>query len=1087
MTELTIETIYKLSPLQEGMLFHTLRDPASGVYIVQYSCTLRGELDVVAFERAWQRVIDRQPVLRTAFIWEDIDDPVQVVQSPVKAPLGRQDWRNMLRGEQEERLQAYLQIDRRRGFELANAPLMRFILIQIADHEYYFVWSFHHILLDGWSVPIILKKVFNYYDAIQQGKELHIEQERPYRDYITWLQQRDISGDKEFWQRTLKGFTEPVILANGRPSEDSIGLERCDTESVSLSVTETDSLQRFARGRQLTVNTIMQGAWALLLSRHADREDIVYGTTLSGRPTDLAGVESMVGLFINTLPIRIQLPPHMSLISWLSEIQNDQVKMREFQYSPLVKVQSWSGLPGNIPMFESILVFENYPIDSSLNTYPANLKIDSFRNFEHTNFPIAMVVTPGQELLLKVLYHTNRFEASTIKQMLARFVNLLRVIISTPERRLSDINLLSAEEDRRLLIELNQTQTSYPRDATVVESFESQVARAPEAGAIVIGGAELSYLELNRRANQFAHYLISKGIRPEVRAAIYMRRGTEMIVAMIAILKAGGVYVPLDPDYPAERLAYMLKDAEVAVVLTQQSLVERLPKYGGLTLCLDTQEGDFAKHSAANPPPSCIVDNLAYVMYTSGTTGKPKGICVTHRAIIRLVKSTNYVSLTERDVMLQMAPVSFDAATFEIWGALLNGGKLALYTGHSAVAAEIGTAIKQYGVTTLWLTAGLFHLTVDEGLEELKGVEQLLAGGDVLSVRHTKKCLQEAGIGRLINGYGPTEGTTFTCCHIMTSPEDIGASVPIGKPIANTQVYLTDTSLRPVPIGVNGELHIGGDGLARGYLGKPELTAEQFIPNPFSNERGSRLYKTGDMARYRPTVEIEFLYRTDHQVKLRGFRVELEEIEATLMRHPDVQTAVITARGVDSGERQLIAYVVLKDQRRTGVGELRDFLKEFLPTYMMPSGIVLTNALPLTANGKVDRRSLPIAEEPRPETQMEGAAPRTETEEMLVKIWAEVLGIKHVGIHDNFFDLGGHSLLATRLISRVREKLCLELPVNVFLLKVFSADASTVEGMAKAIEEYQIEQVDIEELEAMLQEQGELSDDEVRALLVSNI
>jgi len=1083
MTRPALDAIYNLSPLQEGMLFHTLRTPASGVYVVQYSCLLKGDLDVVAFERAWQSVVDRQSVLRTAFIWEELEEAVQVVQAEVKLSLGHQDWRGMTVQEQAERLDVYLKVDRGRGFDLVSAPLMRLILIQIADDAYQFVWSFHHILLDGWSVPIILKEVFSFYEAFSRGEELELAPAPPYREYIAWLRRRDLTNDEAFWRDMLKGLTEPGPFLETQPAENSTEPQRCAMARALLSAGETTALQVFARQSQLTLNTVMQGAWALLLGLYTNRRDVVYGTTLSGRSADLQGIESMVGLFINTLPVRVQLPPDATLSTWLRRIQDEQTQLREFEYTPLVKAQQWSEIPSGAQLFETILVFENYPLNESLRIRPAGLEINDLQNFEHTSFPLAMVITPGQELLVKLLYLQQLFEASLVAQLVGHFINLLKAMVADPDQRLSDVSILTEAERSQLLIDWNDTRRPYPSEASVAELFEAQVERRPQAIALVFGEAQVSYLELNQRANQLAHYLIAAGVGPEVRVGIYMERSLEMVVAMLAILKAGGAYVPLDLEAPTGRLDFMLQDASTALLLTQQRLIKGLPESQRPVVCVDAPEDGIASRSTANPFLARLPDSLAYVIYTSGSTGQPKGVCVNHRAIARLVKSNWYASLTEQETILQLAPISFDASTFEIWGSLLNGGTLAIYSGQSVTVHELGEAIERHQVTTLWLTAGLFHLIVDEGAQQLKAIKQLLAGGDVLSVSHVEKFLQEATHSKLINGYGPTESTTFACCHAMNSSEAIGASVPIGRPIANTQVYLADAMLRPVPVGVRGELYIGGDGLARGYLGRPELTAEKFIPDNFSRESGSRLYRTGDLARYRANSEIEFHGRTDHQIKVRGFRIELEEIEATLGQCPTVRRSVITAASDSSGEKRLIAYVVTEDERATTVDELRDFLQGKLPDYMMPSIFVMLDTLPLTPNGKVDRRALPSAEGLTHDLQEGYIAPRTLVEDALAGIWGELLGVERVGMHDDFFDLGGHSLLATRLISRVRERFQIELPVNIFLSKVFSADASTIEGMAKALEEYEIQQAEAQEIDAILQELDGLSDDEVRALL----
>jgi len=522
-----------------------------------------------------------------------------------------------------------------------------------------------------------------------------------------------------------------------------------------------------------------------------------------------------------------------------------------------------------------------------------------------------------------------------------------------------------------------------------------------------------------------------------------MERSVELVVGLLGILKAGGAYLPLDPTYPRERLAFMVEDSQTPVLLTQERLRDRLPATAARVLCLDAAWPAMMEERSDAPHDAGGAGNLAYVIYTSGSTGRPKGVCIEHRSVVRLVKGTTYVDVTARDVFVQLAPLSFDAATFELWGSLLNGARLALAPPHMPSLEELSRLLRRHRVTILWLTAPLFHQVVDERPDCLRGVRQLLAGGDVLSASHVRTALQALGDSRVINGYGPTENTTFTCCYPLTVASDIDASVPIGRPIANTRVYILDAHLQPVPIGVPGELHIGGDGLARGYLNRPELTAERFIPDPFSDDSTARLYKTGDLARYRPDGNIEFLGRRDHQVKIRGYRIELGEIEAALARHPAVREAVVVAREDTPGDKRLVAYVVPQGEAPLTPADLRPFLVASLPAYMLPAAFVLLDRLPLTPTCKLDRRALPAPDQTDLAVAERFVAPRTPTEELLAAIWADVLGIERVGADDNFFDLGGHSLLATRVVSRVYAALRVEAPLLALFRAATLADFAT--------------------------------------------
>jgi amino acid adenylation domain-containing protein len=570
------------------------------------------------------------------------------------------------------------------------------------------------------------------------------------------------------------------------------------------------------------------------------------------------------------------------------------------------------------------------------------------------------------------------------------------------------------------------------------------VEQRPEAVAVVFEDRQLTYRELNERANQLAHHLQQLGVGPEALVGVYMERSLEMVVGLLGILKAGGAYLPLDLAYPRERVAFMLEDARAQVLLTQKTLMKELPDHTAKLLCLEESWKNIARESTENPASSTTPDHLAYVMYTSGSTGMPKGVSVSHRGVVRLVKNTNYVHLGSEEVFLQFAPLAFDASTFEIWGPLLNGGRLVVFPPHLGSLEELGQVIQSHKVTTLWLTAALFHQMVDGYPEDLRHVRQLLAGGDVLLPQHVRRVLGESERTTLINGYGPTECTTFTTCYRMTGPGQVGASVSIGRPIANTTVYILDSHLHPVPIGVPGELHIGGDGLARGYLNRPELTAEKFIPNPFSHEAGSRLYKTGDLVRYLPDGNIEFLGRIDQQVKLRGFRIELGELETVLGQHPSVREVVVLAREDSPGDKRLVAYLVIEQEPAPTSTELRGFLKEKLPDYMVPSAFVFLDAFPLTPNGKIDRKVLP-----KPEmgtaSEKEHVAPRTDIESRIRAIWQEVLKQEQIGVHDNFFELGGHSLLAILIISQINKKFGVEMTPRALF------EAQTVADLAEKL------------------------------------
>jgi len=650
-------------------------------------------------------------------------------------------------------------------------------------------------------------------------------------------------------------------------------------------------------------------------------------------------------------------------------------------------------------------------------------------------------------LALQVSYNADLFEPETVARMAGHLETLLSGGVADPERAISTLPLLTTPERQWLVKDRNATRTDYPRDRRIHELFEVQAGQTPEAIALVHDATQWTYDELNRKANRLAHSLRRLGVGRGVLVGVFMQRSPEMVMALLAILKAGGAYVPLDLSSPADRIDSMLRDAAAPVVITQSALLDRCATRAARTVCLDSaHDATLEAEPEANPGVSGDPLDLAYVMYTSGSTGQPKGVAVPHRGVVRLVKNTNYARLASDEVFLQLAPVSFDASTLEIWGSLLNGARLVLFPGQVPSLDELAEILSRNQVTILWLTAGLFHHVVEERLDALRPVRQLLAGGDVLSAPHVRRTLQSLPGVRLINGYGPTENTTFTCCHPMTDPAQVPDSVPIGRPIANTTVYILDRQMQPVPVGVRGELWTGGDGLAAGYFNRPELTAERFVADPFGNARTDRLYRTGDFARYLPDGTIQFLGRMDDQVKIRGFRIELGEIEASLLRHPAVRQAVVIVRDEPLAGRQLVAYLVADGLERTGPRDLRAFLKAILPDYMIPAVFVWLDRLPLTPNGKVDRRALPSpATEATGEHPEAAASPWNELELRLARLWEETLGVKRVGRRDNFFDLGGHSLLAARLFARMEKEFGRKLPLSVLFT------APTVEQLAVLI------------------------------------
>ncbi|WGV25123.1 non-ribosomal peptide synthetase [Halotia branconii] len=1018
-----IESIYPLSHLQQGMLFHTLREPESGVYFEQFCLTLAGNLDINLLQEACTRVVKRHPVLRTLVIWEKQEKPLQVVCKQVDLPWQICDWRSLSATTQKEHLEAFLQADRVEDFILDKAPLMRFTLIQVADDTYEFIWSFHHLLIDGWSLSIICKEFFAFYHALIKGEYLYLNTSRPYRNYINWLQQQDLKAAKTFWQQQLEDLTSPTRLLINRGESQS--KTYCEHQCC-LSATITAALQSQAQQYHLTVSTFIQAAWAILLSRYTDESEIVFGATVSGRPPTLLGVESMVGLFINTLPVRLKVPTATPLWQWLRELQTQQIERSQYSWFPLVDIQANSEIPPELPLFESIVVFENYPQFPSISNLDTSIQITKRRVIEQTNYPLTVIAVPGQELSLRILDDGSRFDEETITRMMGHLVTLLEGMVANIEQTVPEISMLTAAEQQQILV-WNDTQTDYPQKC-IAQLFAEQVERTPDAVAVSFQSQQLTYRELNCQANQLAHYLQNLGVKPEVRVGICVERSLSMVVGILAILKAGGAYVPLDPRSPQERLSYILSDSQASVLLTNSSISLSQPSL--TVICLDKLE-IFCHNSQENPLSEVTPDNLAYVMYTSGSTGKPKGVAMSQRSLANLLHWQIQESAVICAKTLQFASISFDVSFQEIFSTLCSGGTLRLIT---AEIQKDGFAllqlIAQEKIERLFLPfVALQQLAYAASVSQIypASLRQIIAAGEQLQITpDLVKFFEQLPSCRLQNQYGPTETHVVTSFTLQDSVSNWAQLPPIGRAIANTQIYILDRHLQPLPIGIPGELYIGGVAIARSYINSPKLTAEKFI-----EKDGKRLYKTGDRARYLSDGNIEFLGRIDNQVKVRSFRIELGEIETVLAAHPQVKEAVVIAREDKPGNKRLVAYIVPKHQH-LDTSELLCYLKEKLPEYMLPSAFVkLLDALPLTPNGKIERRALPApASRKTRNVSLDLIPPRTATQQVLVGIWCDVLELQQVGIHDNFFALGGHSLFAMQVIARLRETFKVELPIS---------------------------------------------------------
>ncbi|MEA5517932.1 non-ribosomal peptide synthetase [Limnoraphis robusta] len=1053
MSKQDIVDIYELSPMQQGMLFHTLYNPRSGVYFEQRSCLISGELNTQAFKQVWQQVITRHPVLRTAFYWEELEKPLQVVYSQVNLPFIEEDWQNLTPNEQENKLQSFLTSEREKGFQLDQAPLMRCALFKVKESTYQFVWSHHHLLMDGWCNGLIIKEVLAFYEAFKQGQSLSLKPSRPYREYISWLQQQDISKAEKFWHENLKDFTSPTQLTieYSKKNEDVYG-----KEYIQFSSIETVNIQSFCQQHHLTLNTVIQGAWALLLSRYSGEYDVVFGATVSGRPPTLPGVESIVGLFINTLPVRVKVSPQMQLISWLQTLQTQQIEREQYAYSSLIDIQKCSEVPTGTSLFESLLVFENYPIslDTVLNQSNSSLNITQAWGFEKTNYPLALFILPNSELLLRIDYNKSRFIPEKVKQILINFKTLLLEFISNPQARLFELSLLSPTEQHKLLIEWNKTETEISHQAAIHQLFEAQVKQRPDAVAVADEHQQLTYQTLNYKANQLAHYLHKQGVKSEQLIGICLERSCEMLIALLAVMKVGAAYVPLDPAYPKERLFFIIEDAKISLLLTEYKLLNHNGKTDKV-IYLDEQWEAIAQQSYENIDFQISPQNLAYVIYTSGSTGQPKGVEICHNSLTNfLIAMRQKPGLLPEDIVFSVTTLSFDIAALELYLPIILGARLIII---SREIATDGVALREklsiFNPTLMQATPATWRMLIAAGWTGSKNLK-ILCGGEALDHHLTQQLLQNSE--QVWNLYGPTETTIWSAIYQLDlsciSPDKY-TYVSIGRPLANTQFYVLDSHLQPVPIGVQGELYISGLGVARGYFNRPKLTSEKFIPNPLSrNKTQERLYKTGDLVRYLPDGNLEYLGRSDEQVKIRGFRIELGEIEAALNEYPKIKKAVAIVNSDEAGEQRLVVYFIRENitQQAPEKGDihnqaLRLFLEEKLPKYMIPSAFVELEAFPLTPNGKIDRRALAAIEYQLPTTNNR-IKPQTPVEEILVGIWENILNLQGIGIHENFFELGGHSLLATRVVSLIRQIFKIEFPLRYLF------DFPTIAKLAKQVD-----------------------------------
>lgn len=1441
---MNLDNSYLLSSLQQGMLFHFLTDPTSGTDIDQISCHLKEKIDQDKLQQAWDEIFTNHEVCRTNFIWEDVDQPIQNLNENVTAPISFYEAKDLPGNDVQSKLKLFLDKDRAKGFNLNKAPLIRISLIKFQEADYYLIWTFHHIIMDGRSHAIILNNVFNLYDSHCDGNTVELKKTLPYRSFIEWMTKQDHKKSESFWRKFLQGFTSPTILkSNHNKPDKSVQINNKEKE---LEVDENTSviIQEAAKKNGVTLNTLVQGAWGFLLSKHSGENDVVFGAVRAGRYSTVEDAESIAGLFMNTLPMRIQINYEKNVADWLKDIRDRQIEVREYEHTPLVDVNGWSELPRGSHLFQSVLVFDNYDLTIKFQEKGGKWLNREFKLLEKTGYPITVYVYADKRIKIKIAYDPALFHDDDIEIMLNHFNNILEGLTQFQEGKVYQIPILTGEEINTIFEKWNNTKTDYPTDKCIHQLFEEQAEKTPGATAVICKGESITYFELNNRANQLARKLQKAGVKPETLVGISLHRSVNMMIAILGTLKAGGAYVPLDPDFPKERVYYMIQDSNCPVVITEVSLKKALGSISAKIISLDSDWKDIEKESIDNFNSGTASENLAYVIYTSGSTGKPKGVMVEHKNVVNFFTGMDEcINYSAGKTWLAVTSLSFDISVLELlwtlcrgfnviihaeedWKSektrslpviknkkiefslfyfssyasendndkyrlLLEGAKFAdqnrfsavwtperhfhdfggLYPNPAVTSAAIaaitnnirimsGSVVsplhspiriaedwsvvdnlsngrigisfasgwqpndfaimpgnyerrkdimfeqieivrklwkgesvefdspngKKILIKTLpkpvqkelpiWITAAsnpetfqmagergfnilthllgqsiddleekinvyrnawrenghgpggghvslMLHTFVGENLQEvketvrepmkqylksamslvqmaswyfpvynqgnadiaeaaanlseedknailnhsferyfetsallgtpetcletikkikrvgvdevaclvdfgvasekvlshlqylnavktlanlgveeskiveektsysipdllnghkvthmqctpsmarmllldsgskhaLKNLEYLLIGGEAFPVSLSKE-LREVFRGKLLNMYGPTETTIWSTIYAVDNEME---TIPIGKPIANTEIFIMDKYQQMVPIGTPGELCIGGEGVVRGYFQRPELTSEKFIHYTF-NGYNKKIYRTGDLARYNSDGLIEFIGRLDHQVKIRGYRIELGEIETILEKHPQVREAAVIAREDLPGDKKLVAYVVSEKSVKPSTTDLRKYLMEILPEYMLPSVFVFMQNLPTTPNGKVDRKALPAPEDERPDLGKEFISPKSNTEKQIAQLWSQVLGIGNIGLQDNFFDLGGHSLSAVQAVVKIHQTFHIDLSLQSFF------QAGHLKELAAIIDEKILELADKNHMQQLLHE-----------------
>jgi amino acid adenylation domain-containing protein len=1045
-----IEAIYPLAPTQEAILLSSLHDSAEEKICCQLVCEINGRIEAALFERAWAQVIEQCQILRTSFIWKRLGQPRQMVHKSLKVPIAEQDWRNLTPAEQEYHLEDLLRANQAVGLDPRKAPLMRLSLAKKSDDVFVFIWDYHPLLLDDRSARVMFHDILLLYEQMRDSQTSGVKKRRPFRDYVSCARNRTSSTNGLSWVDLVDGTQKPtdVALNQSRSCNYTRDARRAERQWM-LPKALSEKLRRLTTECQVELETPFLAAWAKLIGRYSGQDRVVFAVTSAECDSELDQWQTILGQFTSTLPIVVRIDSRMQIMSWMEEIDSCWRNLRRLAAGPAEDLNQVTKTLKEAALRGSRIEFEKRPFVEK----EESLMVRRLETRDQHENPLLLSVSFGDVDTLGIRYAMELYDAKLIERIFGLLQVILETIVEKPASSLSDLPALTAEEYERLSVAVHNTRSDYPMRSCTHELFEAQVKQTPEALSVISESEQLTYQELNKRANQLAHYLQKMGVGPESRVGILMERSVEMVVALLATLKAGGAYVPLDPATPNERLAFILEDAHAAILLTRKNWALALSNHNAQVVCMDTERETILRQSEKNPLSGVTVENIAYVIYTSGSTGRPKGVLVPHANVGRLfAASSGWFHFNERDVWTLYHSYAFDFSVWEMWGALLHGGRLVIVPYLVSRSPEdFYKLLQDERVTVLNQTPSAFRQLMryerSAGDTRKLSLRLVIFGGEALDFKSLQTWFNRDGDERLVNMYGITETTVHVTYRPVTradATEAVGSF--IGGPIPDLQVYVLDRHLQPTPLSIAGEMYVGGAGLARGYLNSPGLTAERFVPDPFTQRPGARLYKTGDLARHLENGDLEYLGRIDNQVKIRGYRVELGEIESVLISHSSIRDAVVIAKKDPSLEKTLVAYLILEPGTQITNKQIQSFVRKRLPNYMTPSAYVTLDAFPLTENGKIDRQSLQAFDSQTHESRLTLIPPSNPIEEILADIWMDVLRVGEIGMDDNFFDVGGHSLLATQIVSRLREVFDVEIP----LLALF--EFPTIAGLAQSLE-----------------------------------